>query len=146
MTTSPFDESNPAHTKALTMLERDTIAWIVTTTSEGEPRAVPVWFFWHDGQLSILTEPDSHKVAHVRRGSPVLVHLQAGGEFGDDVVVLRGPARISEQTTAQWLERFREPYTAKYLAAIEAYGTPIDDIVAKFSTVIEVVPEHVLAW
>ena len=146
MSQSPFDPSDPTHAKALGMLERDRIAWIVTTTAGGEPRAVPVWFFWHDGVVSVLSEPGAHKVAHVRRGSPVLLHLQAGGEFGDDVVILRGSARILDEPASVWIERHREPYTAKYAEAIEASGMPADDMVEKFSVVIELTPEHVLAW
>ncbi|PWD51041.1 hypothetical protein C8046_10670 [Serinibacter arcticus] len=146
MTAFTFDPENDAHAKALGMLERDLIAWIVTTAEDGSPRAVPVWFFWHDGRLSILSEPGSHKVAHVRRGSPVLVHLQAGGPFGDDVVVLRGSAEVLDRGTLSWLEDHREAYSAKYAEAIEAYGMPIEDIVEKFSTVLTFTPEHLLAW
>ena len=141
-----LDPHDEVHAKALGMLERDQIAWIVTTTASGEPRAVPVWFLWHEGRVVILTRPDSAKVAHIRRGSAVLVHLQAGGPFGDDVVVLRGPAVIADRSTREWLEETREAYVAKYAAAIEAYGMPLDDIAASFSTVIELVPEHVTAW
>lgn len=146
MTTLTSDPEDSTHAKALGMLERDQIAWIVTTTAEGEPRAVPVWFFWHDGRLLVFARPDSHKVAHVRRGSPVLVHLQAGGPFGDDVVILRGSATVAERTAGDWLRDHRDAYTAKYDAAIEAYGMPVDDIAATFSAVIEFVPHHMLAW
>ncbi|TGO03921.1 pyridoxamine 5'-phosphate oxidase family protein [Serinibacter arcticus] len=141
-----LDPHDPVHAKALRMLEQDLIAWIVTTTAEGEPRAVPVWFLWHEGRVAILTKPDAAKVAHVRRHPTVVVHLQAGGSFGDDFVILRGPARIAERSTAQWLTSVRERYETKYAEALEAYGSPLDDVAAVFSTLIEVEPEHVSAW
>ena len=146
MTDDIFDPGNPVHAKALGMLQRDLMAWITTLGSDGSPRAVPVWFLWHDGGMSILSEPDSHKVAHLRADPRVLVHLDAGGPTGDDVVVLRGTATVTPDGAAEWIARFREPYTAKYAGAIEAFGVPAEALAQKFSTLIEVRPEHLLAW
>ncbi|MCR2809565.1 MULTISPECIES: pyridoxamine 5'-phosphate oxidase family protein [unclassified Microbacterium] len=146
MGTSIFNDTDETHVKALRMLERDLIAWIVTLAADGSPRAVPVWFFWHDGVLTILSEPDSHKVENIRRGSPVLVHLDAGGQFGDDVVVLRGDAHLAPGTGVEWLGRFREPYLGKYAEAIADYGMPADAIAERFSTRIDFTPTHLLAW
>ena len=128
------------------MLDRDLIAWITTLGSDGSPRAVPVWFFWHDGMMSILSEPGSHKVAHIRSDPRVLVHLHAGGPTGDDVVVLRGTATVTPDGAAEWIERFREPYTAKYAESIKAFGIPAEALAQKFSTLIEFRPQHLLAW
>lgn len=57
MTENVLHPDNPVHEKALGMLDRDLIAWMTTLGSDGSPRAVPVWFFWHDGMMSILSEP-----------------------------------------------------------------------------------------
>ncbi|MGC5171692.1 pyridoxamine 5'-phosphate oxidase family protein [Microbacterium sp. DT81.1] len=141
-----FDPDNPAHAKALGMLDRDLIAWITTLGSDGSPRAVPVWFLWHDGTISILSEPVSHKVTHIRSDPRVLVHLHAGGPTGDDVVVLRGTATLTPDGAAGWIERFREPYTAKYAESIAAFGIPAEALAQKFSTLIEFRPRHLLAW
>lgn len=146
MTDTIFDESDATHAKALGMLERDLFAWVTTVAADGSPRAVPVWFFWHDGILTILTEPDSHKVHHIRRGSPVLVHLNAGGQFGDDVVIMRGDAQLHPDAALAWLEDFGDAYQAKYADAIAAYGMPLEQIAAKFSTRIDFTPRHLLAW
>jgi PPOX class probable F420-dependent enzyme len=128
------------------MLERDLIAWLVTIASDGTPRSVPVWFFWQDDRLLIVSEPVTLKVAAIRRGAPVLVHLQAGGPFGDDVVILHGRAEISPRSSADWLAANRDAYVAKYGDALDDYGTPLDDIAAKFSTLIVFTPERVQAW
>jgi PPOX class probable F420-dependent enzyme len=146
MSTTIIDPNDPVHAKAVGMLERDLIAWITTIGSDGSPRAVPVWFLWADGSLAILSEPGSHKVAHLRSDPRVLVHLNAGGPFGDDVVVLRGTASIIPDGATAWLERFHEAYVAKYAEAIEDYGMPVEAIPQKFSTLIEVTPQHLLAW
>jgi PPOX class probable F420-dependent enzyme len=141
------DLSEPAHAKALRMLDHELIAWFTTIGKDGAPRAVPVWFFWDDGRLFVMSEPDAAKVAHVRRGSPVLVHLHAGGPFGDDVVILHGSAEISPRTTAEWLaDGYRASYEAKYAAAIADYGTPLDGIAEAFPTLIEFSPRRLQAW
>ncbi len=136
----------PADAKALGMLEHDLIAWFATTAADGGLRAVPVWFFWDDGRVVVMSEPKTGKVAAVRRGAPVLLHLQAGGPYGDDVVILHGTAEIADESMSTWLEENREAFVAKYAAAIADYGTPVDDIAEKFSTVIVFTPERIQAW
>ncbi|MFE1644486.1 pyridoxamine 5'-phosphate oxidase family protein [Microbacterium sp. P01] len=145
-TTTALDPANPEHEKALRMLEHDLIAWITTIGKDGTPRAVPVWFLWQDGRVFIMSEPTAGKVAHIRRGSPVLVHLQAGGEFGDDVVILHGSAEISPQPTAEWFATHGDTYGQKYAAAIEDYGTPADQLPGVFSSLIVFTPARVQTW
>lgn len=106
---------------------------------------VPMWFFWHDDRLLLFSRPDAVKVAHVRRGSPVLIHLE-GGRFGNDVVVLNGTAEISNRSSAETLADFRDAYEAKYTEAIADYGMSLDEIVELFSTAIVFTPERLLAW
>ena len=144
--TSLWNRADPVHAKAQRMLEQDLIAWLVTTARDGSPRSVPVWFYWQDDRMVIVSEPDTLKVAAIRRGAPVLMHLQAGGPFGDDVVILYGQAEISERSAADWLEENRESYVAKYGEGIEDYGMPLEDIAQKFSTLIVFTPERVQAW
>lgn len=147
MTDTPFDPGlRPEHDKALAMLQHDIIAWFTTVAEDGTPHAVPVWFMWHEGRVVIFSEPDTVKVAHVRRGSRALVHLEAGGPHGDDVVILTGTAEIHADDSLTYLERFREAYVRKYDEAIEAFGTQPDAMLAKYSTVIVMTPEKVLAW
>jgi PPOX class probable F420-dependent enzyme len=141
-----LDSTDPVQAKALRMVEHDLIAWFVTIANDGSPRAVPVWFFWQGGRVMILSEPKTGKVAAVRRGAPVLIHLQAGGPFGDDVVILHGTARISERSTPEWMAENREAYVEKYGDAIDDYGTPVDEMARQFNTLIEFTPERLQAW
>jgi PPOX class probable F420-dependent enzyme len=143
--TDVLDPARPEHEKALRLLETRTIAWFTWVGRDGAPHGVPVWFFWHDGQVIVLTEPDTAKVSAVRRGSPILVHLETG-EFGSDVVILGGSAEISDRSSSEWLPDFREAYEQKYAAAIADYGTPLDDIAEKFSTTLVFTPARVLTW
>lgn len=144
--TDGFDIDAPGHEKTKRMLETDLIAWFTTVGGDGEPHAVPVWFFWHEGRVVVFSEPDTVKVRHVREGSPVLVHLHAGGPFGDDVVILHGRAEVSERDASTWLSEFRDGYAAKYADAIDSFGVPLDAIVEKFSTALVLTPERVQSW
>ncbi|MFG6504347.1 pyridoxamine 5'-phosphate oxidase family protein [Microbacterium sp. P05] len=132
--------------KARRMLETDEIVWFATVGRDGEPHAVPVWFYWFDGKVIVFSEPDTVKVKHVREGSPVLVHLQAGGPHADDVVILNGRAEISERDAASWLDEFGNAYVEKYADAVAAYGLPLQDIVSKFSTALVFTPQRALTW
>lgn len=140
-----FDPANPAHASALRLLEDRIIAWFTTVDAAGRPNAVPVWFFWHDGRVWVFTEPKTAKVANVRRGSPVLVHLETG-RFGNEVVILHGSARIADEDAATAVAPFRDAYERKYADAIADYGMPLDEILATFSTVLVFTPERVLTW
>ena len=144
--TDVFSASDPAHQKALRMLETDLIAWFTTIADDGSPRSVPVWFWWQDGLAHVMSKSDSAKVAHVRRGSPVLLHLHAGGPFGDDVVILHGSATVSPLPTAESFPAPREDYVAKYGEAIKAFGAPLDEILRAFDAHVIFMPERVQAW
>lgn len=130
---------------SLRKLDEDLIAWFTTIGKDGTPRAVPVWFFWENERIYVLSEPDTGKVAHVKRGSPVLVHLE-GGAFGNEIVILHGTAEVSPQSTREWIDVRREPYLAKYSAAIEDYGTGLDALAEQFSTLLVFTPHRIQAW
>jgi PPOX class probable F420-dependent enzyme len=144
--TTLLNADDPIHAKALRMLDDDLIAWFVTTARDGSPRAVPVWFLWQGGRMVVMSEPETGKVAAIRRGAPVLMHLQAGGPFGDDVVILHGTAEVAEQSMSEWLAANREAFVDKYDEAIDSYGAPMDAIAEKYSTVIVFTPTRVQAW
>lgn len=141
-----FVAGDPAHEKALGLLRSELIAWFTTVAEDGTPHAVPVWFFWHDDALWIITRPDTVKAAHVRRGSRALVHLNTQGDFGADVVVLTGSAEFAAESAAEWVEGVREDYVAKYAAAIEDFGMPLEAVLEQFSAVIRMTPDKLLTW
>lgn len=140
-----LDPADPTHAAVLDRLRHDVIGWFTTVRADGSPHAVPVWFYWHEGRALVMSEPETAKVRHVKRGSPVLLHLHTRAD-GDGVVVLEGHAEVSERSSAAWLPEIGEGYRAKYAEAIAAYGMPLDAIGEKFSTVLEVVPTKLRSW
>jgi len=140
-----LDPADPTHAGVLDRLATDVIAWFTTVRADGTPHAVPVWFFWHEGRALVMSEPDTAKVANVRRGSPVLLHLHTR-EDGDGVVILSGWAEVSERPASAWLPEIGEAYAAKYDAAMAAFGMGLEAIAEKFTVVLEVVPTRLQAW
>ncbi len=126
-------------------LDTDIIGWFTTVRPDGRPHAVPVWFLWWGGRLLVLSEPDTVKVRNVRDTAQALLHLHADST-GNGVVVLTGPARISDRSSTEWLDEIREPYTAKYAAAMVSFGMGLDAIAERFCTVIELTPTALTAW
>jgi PPOX class probable F420-dependent enzyme len=140
-----LDPADPVHAEVLARLALDQIGWFTTVRADGSPHAVPVWFLWHHGRLLVMSEPRTTKVADVRRGSPALLHLHTRAD-GDGVVVLSGPAVISDRSATQWLPEIGEAYTAKYAEAMVGYGMGLEAIAEKFHVVIELAPTDLLAW
>jgi PPOX class probable F420-dependent enzyme len=140
-----LDPTDPVHAEVLARLAQDEIGWFTTVRADGSPHAVPVWFLWHDGRLLVMSEPRTAKVANVRRGSAALLHLHTRAD-GNGVVVLSGTAVVSERTAPQWLPEIGEAYTAKYDAAMLAYGMGLEAIAEKFHVVIELAPTGLVAW
>lgn len=140
-----LDPSDPAHAAVLERLATDVIGWFTTVRADGSPHAVPVWFFWHDGRVLVMSEPDTAKVRNVRRGSPVLLHLETE-PGGDGVVVLSGPGSVSERSSTEWLTEVGEAYEEKYRDAIVAFGMSLPDIAARFSVVLELTPTRLQHW
>jgi general stress protein 26 len=79
--------------------------WVVTSSSDGEPNAAPVWGVWADGAVYFGTDPHSRKGKNLLRDPRVVVHL----ESGDEVVILHGEAQVQEVDTA-----VLDAYESKY--------------------------------
>jgi uncharacterized pyridoxamine 5'-phosphate oxidase family protein len=82
--------------------------WVVTSSAEGRPHAMPVWGLWLDDALYFSTARASRKGRNLAANPEIAVHL----ESGDDVVTLEGT--VEEADDPELLRRFVEAYDAKY--------------------------------
>ena len=110
----PFtiDTETPFGERAERRLREERVAWLVTTSDDGTPQPVPVWFLW-DGQASFLiySRPDTAKLRNIAERPRVCLHLDGNGEGGDIVVVL-GAAAVSNDAPAHGLPAYVEKYAA----------------------------------
>ena len=140
-----FDPANDVHARAVRRLESEQVAWLGTHGRDGYPHAVPIWFLWHEGRALIMSEPGTVKVRNLRANDRVLLHLEAGHD-GEQLTVLRGTARISPEPSSAWVPRIGEAYTAKYDGWLERLGLTTATMAERYSVLIEVTPQNLIAW
>lgn len=113
-----LDVTTPFGERASRRLRDDPLAWLVTTSADGTPQPVPVWFLWDGGSSFLLySKPGTAKLRNIAARPRVALHLDGDGR-GSDIVVVLGDAAASEDAAA---DRVPE-YVAKYAALIERNG------------------------
>jgi PPOX class probable F420-dependent enzyme len=107
--------------------------------ADGKPQPNPVWFLWDGRTALIFTQPESHKVRHIRANPQVALHFNTD-PHGGDVVVISGWAVIEDGAPAA---AQIEGYLDKYRAGIASLGMTPEGMREAFSTAIRVMPTHV---
>ena len=123
-------------------LREDRLAWLTTTSPDGTPQPVPVWFLW-DGASSFLlySKPGTAKLRNLDSRPRVSLHLDGNGEGGDIVVVL-GDAALSQDPPADANER----YVEKYGGLIERNGWTPGGFAADYSVALRISATTLRGW
>jgi PPOX class probable F420-dependent enzyme len=95
----------------VTRLKRELVIWIVTVGRDGQPHAVPVWFWW-DGESFLIYSVPGQKVRDIQANPNVVLHLNTD-PVGEDVVRIDGTAKIEPKQppaykVAGYLRKYRE--------------------------------------
>jgi PPOX class probable F420-dependent enzyme len=124
--------------RAKRRLHDETIAWLTTVRSDGQPQTSPVGFAWDGTRFLILSQPNTAKIRNVMANPKVTLHLdtEAGASDGG-VLTIEGTAELNPGLLA---EPERSAYVAKYLDDMQANGFTPDEAFAEFSQVIRVTP------
>lgn len=80
--------------RVLRRLKSEKIIWLTTVGPEGTPQPRPVWFYWDGTSILIYSQPQAHKIQHIKRQPRVALHLNTDAE-GGDVAVLLGMASVA---------------------------------------------------
>jgi PPOX class probable F420-dependent enzyme len=108
----PFaiDTGTPFGQRAQQRLHDEKLAWLTTTSADGTPQPVPVWFLW-DGAESFLiySKPGTAKLRNIAERPRAALHLDGDGNGGDIVVVL-GSAAVTDDPPAHALPDYVEKY------------------------------------
>jgi PPOX class probable F420-dependent enzyme len=108
----PFtiDTDTPFGQRAQRRLREEKIAWLVTTSDDGTPQPVPVWFLWdRPSSFLLYSRPRTAKLGNIAERPRVALHLDSDGEGGDIVVVL-GDAAVTDDSPAHKVPEYVEKY------------------------------------
>jgi PPOX class probable F420-dependent enzyme len=107
-----LDTTTQAGAHAEGRLREETIAWLTTVRSDGQPQSVPVWFLWDGESVLIYSRPDRQKQRNIRRNSLVGLDLNSNAR-GGDVVRVEGTAEIIDDASpanevGEYVRKYRE--------------------------------------
>ena len=137
-----LDTTTEAGARADRRLREETVAWLTTVRSDGQPQSVPVWFLWDGENILIYSQPDRQKLNNIGRNPKVGLHLNSNAR-GGDVVRAEGTAKILDDfppatEVGEYLEKYRE--------SIARIGFDPDRFAQTYSVALRVTPERWRVW
>ena len=117
-------------------LEHESVIWLTTVDSKGNPQPRPVWFHWDGETVLIFSQADGAKVRQIKGNSRVALNLNSTPD-GGDVMVLLGEATIEEGKVNP--ERLTD-YIRKYREGIKDIGMTPESFEVDYHVAIFVKP------
>jgi PPOX class probable F420-dependent enzyme len=117
-------------------LARETVIWLTTVRSDGQPQTSPVWFVWDGQSFLIYSIPRSQKVPNIRANPKVSLNLDGDGT-GGGIVTIEGVAHVDDGAPPAHRE---ETYADKYRQLINDMGAEPEPFAKEYSTAIRVTP------
>ena len=131
------DKKAELESKARELIKREYVIWLTTVGSDLAPQPRPVWFIWDKDSFLIFSQPQAHKLKHIKERPNVSLHFNTDKTGDQDVIVYIGKAQIDTSV----------PAAHKVLAYLKKYGTGIKDLGAtpeqfsqEYSVAIRVTP------
>ena len=140
----PFaiDTDSPFGQRAQRRLREDRIGWLTTTSRDGTPQPVPVWFLWDRPESFLLySKPGTAKLRNIAERPRVSLHLDSDGQGGDIVVVL-GSAAVTDDPPAHLVA----DYVEKYAGLIARNSWTPESFAADYSVALRIEPTRLRGW
>lgn len=115
-------------------LKREQVIWLTTVKADGTPVPTPVWFYWQEEGMLIVTQPHSHKVRNIAANPKVALNFNTD-EYGGSVAVFTGEAWLDPQPMGQ---AELAAYLDKYREGIKMIGLTEEQMAREYSTVLRV--------
>jgi PPOX class probable F420-dependent enzyme len=128
--------------EAETLLRETAVAWLSTTSADGMPAIVPVWFVWDGEAFLVFSKPHARKVRNLARNPRVMLAI---GEPTDDfdVQLVEGRAELLPETAADLLPA---AIGSKYRRWLDGIGLGLDEFAATYAQPIRITPTRFLPW
>ena len=136
-----FDPATESGARIQRRLQNDKIIWLTTVAADGTPQPNPVWFLWDGESFLFYSQPKSHRLKNIARNNRVSLNLEAG-EWGDDVVVFTGTARL-DPDAPPW-HQFPGAVD-KYKEGARQLGQPLEQLASAYTVAYRVYPERIRA-
>ncbi len=133
----PFtlDTETPFGQRAQRRLRDELIGWLITTSPDGTPQPVPVWFLWdRPDSFLVYSKPGTAKLRNIAERPRVALHLDGDGTGGDIVVVL-GEAALADDPPAHEVPA----YVEKYAELIAGHTWTPESFAAEYSVAVRIV-------
>ena len=115
-------------------LKTEQVIWLTTVKADGTPVPTPVWFYWHEEGMLIVTQPNSHKVRNIAVNPRVALNFNTDA-YGGSVAVFTGEAHLDPQPIGQ---AEQAAYIDKYREGIKMIGLTEEQMVREYSRVLRV--------
>lgn len=119
-------------------LSSERTARLATTSPDGEPHVVPMWFVWKSGAMYFNSLKRSRRARDIDRGSRVAACVDAGHEYGE----LHGAVLYGELTSVG----DPEESAAVRKAFGEKYWNGIDIPEVKSHEWFRLEPDRIVSW
>lgn len=137
------DKQSKLESKARKFIEQEDAIWLTTVGSNLAPQPRPVWFIWDQDSFLIFSQPQAHKLKHIKLHPNVSLHFNADKTGDEDVIVYGATAEID--TSVPPAHKVRA-YMKKYKAGIEAIGATAEQFSQEYSVAIRVRPISLRGW
>ncbi len=121
-------------------LNKEYFVWFTTVGSDLAPQPRPVWFVWDHDSFLIYSQPQAHKIQHLKKHPKVALHFNSAEKGEGDVIVFVGTAVIDPDAPPAYKV---SAYLKKYRAGLTALGMTPEQLAAAYSVAIRVTPTSV---
>jgi PPOX class probable F420-dependent enzyme len=139
-----------AGVRAEQRLRDQTVIWLTTVNSDGQPQTSPVGYVWDGARFLIISKPGITKVRNLRDNPRVALHLDLDGDAEEfSVLTIEGVAEMDAAPPgrpAPLSEGEISAYVAKHLESMRWAGVTPEETFADFSTVIRVTPTRARSY
>jgi PPOX class probable F420-dependent enzyme len=129
--------------KAKRLIKKEYIIWLTTVDTDLIPQPRPVWFIWDNNSFLIFSQPNAHKIRHIKQNASVSVHFNTDESGDKDVIVYIGKAVIDPGVTPAHKV---PPYFRKYRNGIKELGMTPEKFSSEYSVAIRVTPTSLRGW